>query len=54
MRGGSWFNEPHNCRAANRNSNHPANINTNVGFRPCCLLPPAPFTVRAAGRDSIG
>jgi hypothetical protein len=45
LRGGSWFNEPHNGRAANRNSNHPGNINTNNGVRPCCLLPPAPFTV---------
>jgi hypothetical protein len=54
LRGGSWFNEPHNCRAANRNSNHPGNTNTNIGVRPCCLLPPAPFTVRTVGRDSSG
>jgi hypothetical protein len=37
-----------------RNSNHPDNLNTNVGDRPGCFSPPAPFTVRAAGRDSIG
>ena len=54
LRGGSWINDPHNCRAAYRNSNHPDNVNTNIGVRPCCLLPPAPFTVRAVGRDSSG
>jgi len=40
LRGGSWFNEPHYCRAAIRFSNHPAYVSTVVGFRPCCLLPP--------------
>jgi formylglycine-generating enzyme required for sulfatase activity len=40
LRGGSWFSEPHDCRAACRHSFHPANIDTTVGFRPCCLLPP--------------
>jgi formylglycine-generating enzyme required for sulfatase activity len=40
LRGGSWFNEPHNCRAANRNSNNPDNDGTNNGLRPCCPLPP--------------
>ena len=37
-----------------RNSNHPDNLNTTVGVRPGCFSPPAPFTVRAAGRDSNG
>jgi len=32
-RGGSWNNNPHNCRAANRNRNTPTNRNNNVGFR---------------------
>jgi len=32
----------------------PDNDNTNNGLRPCCPSPPAPFTVRAAGRDSSG
>ena len=32
-RGGSWNNNPQNCRAANRNNNTPANRNNNVGFR---------------------
>jgi len=40
LRGGSWFNEPHSCRAANRNSIPPADVSPNVGVRPCCLLPP--------------
>jgi formylglycine-generating enzyme required for sulfatase activity len=40
LRGGSWFNEPHNCRAASRYSNLPANVVTSSGVRPCCLLPP--------------
>jgi formylglycine-generating enzyme required for sulfatase activity len=40
LRGGSWFGAPLICRAANRNGNHPANVFTNNGVRPCCLLPP--------------
>ncbi len=32
-RGGSWNNEPQNCRAANRNNNGPTNRNNNLGFR---------------------
>jgi formylglycine-generating enzyme required for sulfatase activity len=32
-RGGSWNNEPQNCRAANRNNNWPTNRNNNLGFR---------------------
>ena len=40
LRGGSWFNDPRGCRAAIRSSIHPANFDTNVGLRPCCLLPP--------------
>ena len=39
LRGGSWFFEPTVCRAAIRLSNPPARINTNIGLRPCCLLP---------------
>lgn len=33
LRGGSWNNNPQNCRVANRNNNGPANRNNNVGFR---------------------
>jgi formylglycine-generating enzyme required for sulfatase activity len=40
LRGGSWFDVPHKCRAANRFSNHPANVSPGNGVRPCCLLPP--------------
>ena len=32
-RGGSWDNNPQNCRAAYRNNNTPTNRNNNVGFR---------------------
>ncbi|MCY7278167.1 MAG: hypothetical protein LH702_31630 [Phormidesmis sp. CAN_BIN44] len=39
MRGGSWNNNPLNCRSANRNRNTPENRNNNIGFRVVCLLP---------------
>jgi len=39
LRGGSWFSEPHYCRAASRISIDPAIPLTSYGFRPCCLLP---------------
>jgi hypothetical protein len=32
-RGGSWNNNPRNCRSANRNGNTPDNRNNNLGFR---------------------
>jgi len=32
-RGGSWNNNPDNCRVANRNNNNPDNRNNNIGFR---------------------
>ena len=40
LRGGSWFGEPHYCRAAVRLTAHPAFVVTDYGVRPCCLLPP--------------
>ncbi len=40
LRGGSWINDPHNARAAMRNSNHPDNLNTTVGVGPGCFPPP--------------
>jgi formylglycine-generating enzyme required for sulfatase activity len=40
LRGGSWFDGPHGCRAAFRNGNPPAYVSTSIGVRPCCLLPP--------------
>jgi formylglycine-generating enzyme required for sulfatase activity len=33
LRGGSFNNNPGNCRSANRNSNTPSNSNSNNGFR---------------------
>ncbi|WP_414563413.1 MULTISPECIES: SUMF1/EgtB/PvdO family nonheme iron enzyme [unclassified Anabaena] len=36
MRGGSWNNNPENCRSANRNNNNPDNANNNIGFRVVC------------------
>ncbi len=33
VRGGSWNNNPGNCRTANRNRNTPENRNNNNGFR---------------------
>ncbi|WP_229425770.1 SUMF1/EgtB/PvdO family nonheme iron enzyme [Lusitaniella coriacea] len=37
MRGGSWNNNPRNCRSANRNRNNPGNRNNNIGFRVACV-----------------
>jgi hypothetical protein len=37
LRGGSWNNNPRNCRSAYRNHNQPDNANNNVGFRVVCL-----------------
>jgi hypothetical protein len=39
-RGGSWNNNPQNCRAANRNRNTPTNRNNNIGFRLARSSPP--------------
>jgi hypothetical protein len=37
LRGGSWNNNPQNCRSACRNNNNnPDNNNNNVGFRVVC------------------
>ncbi|MBO3459901.1 SUMF1/EgtB/PvdO family nonheme iron enzyme [Aetokthonos hydrillicola Thurmond2011] len=33
LRGGSWNNNPQNCRCAYRNRNNPDNDNNNIGFR---------------------
>jgi formylglycine-generating enzyme required for sulfatase activity len=40
LRGGSWFNDPHDARAAFRNSFNPGIGLTNFGLRPCCPSPP--------------
>ncbi|MBF2079565.1 MAG: hypothetical protein IGR76_13870 [Synechococcales cyanobacterium T60_A2020_003] len=39
MRGGSWYNNPGNCRSANRHRNTPGNQNNNIGFRVVCGSP---------------
>ncbi|MGD0092790.1 MAG: SUMF1/EgtB/PvdO family nonheme iron enzyme [Planctomycetota bacterium] len=40
LRGGSWNNNPRNCRSANRNRNTPDNRNNNIGFRLVVAAPP--------------
>jgi formylglycine-generating enzyme required for sulfatase activity len=40
LRGGSWFDDPRNARAAVRLSNRPDDLNTDVGVRPGCFSPP--------------
>ncbi|MBI1918350.1 MAG: SUMF1/EgtB/PvdO family nonheme iron enzyme [Planctomycetes bacterium] len=47
LRGGSWNNNPRNCRCANRNDNAPDNRNNNIGFR--VVLRPGPSTPRTRG-----
>jgi formylglycine-generating enzyme required for sulfatase activity len=54
LRGGSWVVSPRSARAAFRGSDLPDYVLSIVGVRPGCFAPPAPFTVRAAGRDSSG
>ncbi|MGJ3253255.1 MAG: SUMF1/EgtB/PvdO family nonheme iron enzyme [Elainellaceae cyanobacterium] len=39
LRGGSWNNNPRNCRSANRNRNNADNRNNNNGFRVVCSVP---------------
>jgi len=38
LRGGSWGNNPENCRAAYRNRNAPDTRNNNYGLRVCFRL----------------
>jgi hypothetical protein len=42
-RGGSWNNDPANCRSANRNANDPSNADNNLGFRPALLASSCPM-----------
>jgi len=38
LRGGSWNNNPRNCRSACRNNNNPDARNNNNGFRVVCAV----------------
>ena len=49
LRGGSWNNNPRNCRSAYRNHNQPDNANNNVGFRVVCLPQHPPSLERLEG-----
>ncbi len=40
LRGGSWFNDPRDVRAAFRNGDVPVTPGADVGLRPCCPSPP--------------
>ncbi|MFM9048313.1 MAG: formylglycine-generating enzyme family protein [Cyanobium sp.] len=42
LRGGSWFNEPHDCRSAFRNCFRPVFLSYSVGFRVCSFPPGSP------------
>src|SRR5262249_47037037 len=42
LRGGSWIDDPPNCRAAVRRSFHPASRNILAGFRVACCPPKTP------------
>jgi len=39
VRGGSWVNDPNNCRSANRNWHFPDYLNDFIGFRVACVSP---------------
>ncbi|MEM9007981.1 MAG: SUMF1/EgtB/PvdO family nonheme iron enzyme [Cyanobacteria bacterium P01_F01_bin.86] len=58
LRGGSWNNNPRNCRAANRNRNARDNRNNNIGFRvvcaSSCTLLSQQWLVRTGRWESVG
>ena len=37
LRGGSWLNNPRNCRSSYRDYGHPGYRYRAIGFRVCCL-----------------
>jgi formylglycine-generating enzyme required for sulfatase activity len=47
-RGGSWFNEPINCRSAYRSSYPPGSRSHGIGFRVCLTSNPAPAASQEA------
>ncbi|MEM6838616.1 MAG: SUMF1/EgtB/PvdO family nonheme iron enzyme [Cyanobacteria bacterium P01_C01_bin.120] len=50
-RGGSWNNNPRNCRSAYRNRNTPDNTNNNIGFRVVCSAPSTLLLPITAGQN---
>lgn len=48
LRGGSWNNNPRNCRSAYRNRNNRDKRNNNMGFRVVCMFP---STLQFVGTD---
>jgi formylglycine-generating enzyme required for sulfatase activity len=42
VRGGSWDDNPGDCRSAHRDLNQPVNAVSNIGFRVVCLPREAP------------
>jgi len=55
LRGGSWINNPENCRSAYRNRNEPGNRNNNIGCRVCfCLHFQMPFPATQNRRLQVG
>ncbi|MCY2953718.1 MAG: hypothetical protein NTU53_17325 [Planctomycetota bacterium] len=50
LRGGSWNNNPRNCRSANHNRNNPDNQNDNNGFRVAAIQT---GTITAGGDRNI-
>ena len=53
-RGGSWNNNPADCRAAHRNYNSPGDRNDNLGFRVVCSVFPALFYIRTGQWELFG
>ena len=54
VRGGSWINDPRNCRPAYRNNRHPTNRNRNYGFR-LVLAPSSRCCIRMdTARTAVG
>jgi formylglycine-generating enzyme required for sulfatase activity len=45
LRGGSWYDDPGDCRSASRNNNHPGSRISSIGFRVCCLPQDLFFTL---------
>ncbi|WP_367399920.1 SUMF1/EgtB/PvdO family nonheme iron enzyme [Planktothrix agardhii] len=53
LRGGSWINNPDNCRSANRDRNTPDNFNNNNGFRVCWVVGASLVSVQDSGVSEL-